>query len=452
MKISKDNLFRLIIFCSAINGTRVILPLGEIQYEAYVLPLFMFIGLSLITDDGKMKQNVFVFCCCIIAIVASSFFLNFNEIIENHFKGKSGLGKFLNQSILTVIMVMYSIYLSKNYYGRAEELAEDLKRYSIYGFYLVLAYCFFEYLAFYVEPIDSLVNALDLIIRDPSFADFHLRLRGLQYETPAFGGYLGFMCIVFLDRIFFDRKRRFYVHYILVLVLGILSGSRTAIVVSLIISLFYLAVLVKSKVVKKRFALATIFGAIMLLAINETVQTKILSVVSGIGEKSDHSHSNLTRFGGQVAAIKMALNHPLTGIGYGQYGFNVSDYYPEWAKYSYQVGLYMSPHNSGWPNAYSLIARIFAEFGMVVFILLVIVGFRVFLNLYRRVGQVEHKIQLYSFAAIMFVHSILIFLQFDSIRNIYFWSFLSLYFLMSSNGKKKWLLDNNNINNESDKT
>lgn len=442
MTISKDNLFGLVILMSAISGIRSILPLGEIQYEGYVLPLLLFLGLSIVTDTGKWKVGMFTFFCIVLLFLLSSFFLNLQEILQNSFKGKSGLGKFFNQSILTVILVFFSIYSAKNYDGRVKDLIDDMKKYSIYSFYLVVFYCILEYLAFFIQPFDSIVNGIDLIIRDPMFVEFsnyYQRLRGLQYETPAFGGYLGFMCIIFLDKIVLDRKPKYIVHYIIVLILGILSGSRTALVLSILISFFFMVLISKSRIIKKRYVYISIFASMLLFASNTAVQGKLLSVVSGFDEKSEHAFSNLVRFGSQIAAVNMALDNPFTGIGYSQFGFIVKEYYPEWAKLSPVTQGYMSQYKDGWPNGYSLFTRLFAELGIIFFIVFIVSGIRIFLILYKQIGKGNKENHFYLFAVLLYVHSVLTFLQFDSIRNIYFWCFVSLTFLIVKKNKRKSL-------------
>ena len=62
----------------------------------------------------------------------------------------------------------------------------------------------------------------------------------------------------------------------------------------------------------------------------------------------------------------MAVDNPVFGVGFGQYGFHMSAYVPDWALFSEDIQESMSPiPGTAWAPVYGIYVRIAAELGFV---------------------------------------------------------------------------------------
>jgi O-antigen ligase len=76
--------------------------------------------------------------------------------------------------------------------------------------------------------------------------------------------------------------------------------------------------------------------------------------------------SNIARFGAQLAGYQMALDHPVFGVGLGQYGFRVADYIPDWALVSEEIRKWISPtEGTAWAPVHNIYVRIASEGGFI---------------------------------------------------------------------------------------
>ncbi|MFY0600323.1 MAG: oligosaccharide repeat unit polymerase [Cyclobacteriaceae bacterium] len=430
MKITRDSLFGFMIACSAISGIHSVLPLGELSYEAYTLPLLLFIVFGIAINKWYVKNVIAVFVFTVVCVLIISFLLNAGHISGHSFKGKSGVGKFVGQFVLVVIFLFYSGILFHTYKGRSVYLIGLIKKYSVYMFYIVFLYSAVEFISIFSASANKIIVGIDNIIRDPTFSYYNTRLRGLQYESPAFGAYLGIMCIVFLDNAILEKRKIFFIYYGIAILLSILSGSRTGIIICFLLSFFYMFSLTKAKIVSKKYIIYSFCLIIVLFVSSTTLREKLQSVINWTEYSGYHAASNFVRFGSQLAALNMAIDNPLTGIGFGQYGFLVKDYYPSYIREIHTIKMYSNNAAPNWPPAYSFVTRMLAEFGLVISFAFFVLAGRHFLKIYRKIttDKDSHK---YVFLLNLFFYSFLIFLQFDSIRNIHFWNFLSLYFIAS---------------------
>ena len=88
-------------------------------------------------------------------------------------------------------------------------------------------------------------------------------------------------------------------------------------------------------------------------------------ITSLIKDDTVHDLSNIARYGSQIAALRMFLDNPVFGVGFGMFGFHATDYYPAWAWISMEI-INWGTNSIGapWPPAHGLYARITGELGM----------------------------------------------------------------------------------------
>jgi len=74
--------------------------------------------------------------------------------------------------------------------------------------------------------------------------------------------------------------------------------------------------------------------------------------------------SNYSRLGSLVTALRIAMANPVFGVGFGQYGFHMPKFFPEWAWKSIEIRFWAdSAADTPWPPVLNLHARLAAESG-----------------------------------------------------------------------------------------
>lgn len=81
-------------------------------------------------------------------------------------------------------------------------------------------------------------------------------------------------------------------------------------------------------------------------------------------ESTTQARSNIARFGSQRVVLEMFYDYPILGIGWGEFGFYASEYYPDLAWRSSEIVNWGSNWQGGWPAPFGLLYRILAECGI----------------------------------------------------------------------------------------
>lgn len=87
--------------------------------------------------------------------------------------------------------------------------------------------------------------------------------------------------------------------------------------------------------------------------------------LAGVGQTAvmDEDTSTITRSALLSAQLALFSDHPLFGVGFGQYGFHVADVLPSWAWTSYEIQRYFET-GSELPPTFNVFGRIGAELGL----------------------------------------------------------------------------------------
>jgi len=197
------------------------------------------------------------------------------------------------------------------------------------------------------------------------------RLRSVCFEPPAFGNYCGFAYPwIAYGALRTDGRERVFALLFLVIfsILIIAAQARTgwmmlgATVATMVILRFvYLPAATSPALSVCRLfipplILVTLFSVFMLGAYD--YQRIVEGVIAGT------STSNLSRLAAQVAALKMFADHPLFGVGLGQFAFYEGEYLPTWGYLSDELWPSLVYPEAPWPAVYSIYPRIAAECGI----------------------------------------------------------------------------------------
>jgi hypothetical protein len=220
--------------------------------------------------------------------------------------------------------------------------------------------------------LDELVHAgWDPTVYQEGWDD---RIRSVAFEAPAFGNYVGFawpwLIAAWANNT--GRSRRLYfIIWLLLTALELYSWSRTAVVMmggsTLVLTLLRYGYLPprphSSTHFTRRFLTVVVFACAMLGVVVAVTKFKAYEAVV----IASSSVSDLTRLAYTEASFNIMTDHPLFGLGLGQFAFWLLKYVPNWAYLSYEVANWASsyPPVHYWPASFTVYGRLACELGVV---------------------------------------------------------------------------------------
>jgi len=394
-------LFLSLLFLGAFNDFALINPDSAMLRTPSQVPLY----LTAIVFAGYfacfgIRKRRFAFgtehqlLALFIFWILASYVANFLSIATTDAATVTGTRIYLNSMRLIVLMAACCTIFSYVFTDR-EKVLETASKAIVWSFILVIPYTLIEFFAvfLYYEPAQGLMQMLDVYLharRGNEYVDQLFRLRGLAFEPSFFAAYLSVVLPWLLAA---ARKRGFLAKFLLALALAfaLFSRSRTAYVVIFFeLLLFY--VLVKSHEPGKgwssaiwRVFLATCFAALVgaILLVNNVsdfggTTEQVAQISDTASSLTDESiGSNVTRLGSQHAALLMALDNPVFGVGLGQAGGHMEEYYPAYFLAGDEAQLWLRvAHFELAAPTFGLFVGIAAELGFVgLAIFLVLWGF-----------------------------------------------------------------------------
>ncbi len=362
--------------------------LKELSYNAasYPILIMMFlIFLKIVSKKDFLPQSNFSFKCFIALIAWSiiSFIFNFKTIINTSFKNRIGIEKFVFQFplLIFVFILTYTIYYILYKY---EFDKEKIRKFIIYSMVITGAYAFIEVLF-----IMGITNVGSILINVSHYIQLYSRdriyLRGVRSvagEASHFAMYLAYALPWLISYFFTQKKSKFLVSLIPIsyfIVLIFLSKSRAGYFILMFELFLYLLSII---IVKNReFTIKVCLLFVVAIGVglftnkifyneqvyeNTSQSLKVKDVVESA--TSDENLSNVARLGMSEGAIYMALDHPIFGVGIGQYGFHAKKYIPQSAFKSLEVKSWLDETRTDlWPTVFAIHPRILAELGFVGF-------------------------------------------------------------------------------------
>jgi len=245
--------------------------LGEYSRESS--PLFFLIGIVflLINDFSRGKiylpvykqpYNLFFLFFTIILL---SGLLNYLDISSYYFKQTPGWVRYLNQVTSVVLSSILFFYLFCNVIRDIGVVSGFLliRRIFFCSLVIVTGYAFFEFLII-IYNINSLIPIINLFDYLPFIEvklDYRLlRISSLTYEPPALGMYLITISGFMFSYILTNKKWYKFVPFLVVIVLVLLSKSRSAFVI--IFAQMFVAVMY-AYMINRKFR--SIFNRIMIV-------------------------------------------------------------------------------------------------------------------------------------------------------------------------------------------
>ncbi len=368
--------------------------------------------------------------------------LNSSNILEYFFKNTTGIERFINQYGALIIC---AILLPITFYNAFFTLDTDIlffriRKTLLASLFIVFTYAFIEVIIVKFDMLELKTKILNIFDYFP-FTEAKIDPRGsrissVSFEAPALGTYLLSISGWMFSYIITSRSIWKFIPTIIVVALAFLSGSRAAFFITLIQSVFFVAILLRNTKHSKAI-LRTSFTFILIIVATLGIYSKEITgyvkneIQSFKLDDKQHSISNKSRFGIQQAMFKVFLDNPVAGTGYGLQAFESRKLYPVWAKrnnWEFRV-MYLNQNDERFPPGYNIYLRYLSETGVVGFLIFCILLIQVFLWCYNNFN----KHNLYSIVILISTIGFSMnWLKMDSLRIYAFWLCLSLIFILES--------------------
>jgi hypothetical protein len=389
-------LYALGVMLIPFNGVKGVGALGELSHELSVYVFLPVIALAiawhmvaLVTDirrgavlvrNGDPILKIFGL---ILVLLCLTVIANISRISISEFHERSGFAKFAASSLVLFFGMGLSYATYKIAPGNWQKsiiipvsisvvLCLVYSSFEILSHHGLLTAVFKKMNAFVHGSNNNLVLSWNGKINMRMAEGWDKRIRSLCFEPPAFGNFSGFAWPWVLAGVLSNTGRAQKVYSVLLALFTLLivvAQARTGWVM-LACNLAVLGLLrfvflspirgvynpqVVSRLLAGAVTVAAIGGVVYVAKFDDIV----LKVING------DSVSNLSRLASQVAAVSIFKDHPILGVGFGQYGFYVNEYMPSWGYLSYELRPWLIYPTAPWPAVYSMYARLACETGIV---------------------------------------------------------------------------------------
>ncbi len=431
------------IFFIPFNSWSGIGFLGEYHRDS----CFLFFSFAFILTLFKRRINIpvknliFQFLIFFILWTIIATLINATNMIDYYFKQTSGIARFTNQFgslIIASIIIPLTFYNGFKWININKSL-RLIRRIVLASLIIVFIYSIIEILIVKFNMVNlkkPLLNLFDYFPFTEAKTDMRLRrISSVTFEPPALGTYLISIFGWMLSYIITEKKKIKYVPALIVLFLGLMSGSRTAFFAIIIQFIIALLMLLKNKNLTRNFYRIIIgFSTFSTLAItyySEPIFDYIKKEINSFKlDDSTHAISNKTRFGIQQAMFNVFLENPISGTGYGLQAFESRKKYPTWAKKNnWEFRLkYLNQNDKRFPPGYNMYLRILSETGLIGLLVFSLIVLQVFLWCYNNLKS-DNSITAFIILISMIGFS-LNWLNTDSFRIYFFWLCLALIWII----------------------
>lgn len=426
--------------------------LGEMAYEGAFYPLaagiVLWAGILLAGARVELPSHYSARLLLVfVAWVFVSALINAPGVIAAATKGRTGMEKFLLQALVVLFTAASSVLLY-NVFVRSRAVLYTVRRWLLASFAVCGAYSVLEIGRLLGVPMSADALALiDRFIRDPdnllAYSEIG-RLRSVSGEASWFAMYCALVTPWILSYLFTEQKLKWWFLPVLVylLVLITLTWSRAAYVITVLEFVTFAiaaSLLIPDPAMRARARTTAVLTALIFVGaagitvviFDEQVfmQRSLIDIFASLLDTDNLS--NVGRVGSQVTAMRMAFDSPMFGVGFGQYGFHMSEYVPSWALSSEEMSNWMSSSaDAPWAPVQGIYSRIAAESGLAGLVIWVTMWGATVYAVYQRVRRINQSAdgaQALGLALLVSIVGVLLcgFIA-DSLRFFGYWIVLAL--------------------------
>lgn len=378
-------LIGIALFMTPVLGSLDVNLFGGVGKNASFYPLLLGVTLFFVENIARKSRlnfprtksayAILAFC----AVLLFSGAVNITTLPELRYQGTNGATRFFIQYgtfLFSVCVAWYVFIVCKKTGGYPLAYFE---KFLVGSFVLAGAYCVLEIGAIWGnDTLRETMFFIDTFFRVGAEGErgLYMRLHSLAIEAPSFAMYMGlvFPFITSLCLQWKGWKKILAIGlttYLILLI--ILSFSRTAYVVFLVELLCYILLFKKSLFNCAYFAVCILLIFFYYIVVDsDTFFLSIdpVKVVSSLFvSEGYYDASTMVRYGTTFAGLEIWKTAPIFGVGWGGYGFYSFDYLPAWIWHANAPDPFFWRDNSlingVWPPIHNLYVRILAETGCV---------------------------------------------------------------------------------------
>ncbi len=451
VKRAVELLFLIGLFFFPFNEYEGIPFLGEFTSEVAVLffiPAFLLI-LMYSLETKKIyfpyKNKLYFIVILFLVWCVVSILLNFHNISTYYFKQTSGINRFIRQFIALLLssVVFFQVYWFVLKDKTILEILLLIRKVFFCSFIVVSIYGFLEIITVYFG-----VSLLTPVLESLSYLPFievrqHVggRISSVSYEPPFLAIYLITIAGWMFSYIITSKSIKKYIPSIVVLLLTFFSGSRTALIVVTIQFLIFIYYLYYFYGYKKIVIYSLKYSLLLILTIGLFTGVKFYEAIEEKVESLDfignlkNNPSNKSRLGIQYASLVVFTKNPISGVGFGQQGFESREEYPTWAiknNYEFEV-FYKNKKEKSFPPGYNVYTRILAELGLIGLLIFFYLQYSMLKQALKLTRYKKKEVRLLG--VILFITLIGLFvnwMQIDSFRIYGVWLSLAILIIIST--------------------
>lgn len=358
--------------------------LGGLGSEGAFYPAFIFVVVILILSlhrkliiFPKLSNAFFLYLFLLLAFF--SLLINIDTIFNLYYQGTYAVNRAIVQygSLLVYVCIALSFF---TFFSEKENALLFFSKWVIGAALVGAIYSFFELGALFDNSVFLEVRTfLDSLFRANEsggiIATYERGVRSMTAEASYLGLFSGIVLPWILSSMMLARgTKKLFLGFLAVayVIFNMFSVSRTAYFVFGIEMFIWLFTMRKS--ISMKLVVEVVLGVILLLTAltqfssnNELLdRIDISKTLESVFENDmQTSASNVARYGAQQAALGVFYDHPILGVGYGEFGYYAADYYPNEAWMSGEIqnwGLNSVPGT--WPMSHNLYARLLADTGI----------------------------------------------------------------------------------------
>jgi len=358
--------------------------LGEYRNESATY--FFLLGFLVLVAESFFKKKInFPYKHPLIIVLGIFIFwtflatlFNLETVSENFFKQRSGINRYLRQTISLLISAICFTFLFwnvfKNYTLR--EGFMKIRKVLLWSFVFVSVYGFFEigilfFKLNFLRPIWDLFEYFPFINNSFSGGG-RMGISSVTFEVPSLGNYLIFVFPWMLSYIFTEKNWLKFIPSVVVIILMLFSDARAAFVVIIVQTICFILMLLHDI----RYRKTTIFGLqFTAVVLGVFVLLNSEKIYQSVGKKLDRINfsknltkdvSNKSRFGMQYATLKVFKENPVCGVGLGQVAYHMRYHYPYWATSdNWEFYMFQNEQHKPFPPTYNIYTRLLAETGII---------------------------------------------------------------------------------------
>mgnify|MGYP002658169585 CR=1 FL=1 len=349
-------------------------------YPAFILMVFVLILLIHRGNLALPKFSSIAWLYLFLVIAFLSILVNIDTLFSLYYQGTFAVNRAIVQygSLLVYVGIALSFFY---FFSEKENSLSFFSKWIIGAAIISACYSFFELGALFNNSIcleirtflDSLFRANESV--SGLIATYERGIRSMTAEASYLALFSGISLPWILSSMILShgiKKLLLGCLVIFYIILNLFSVSRTAYFVFGIEIFIWL--LVMRRLISLKLVFEIILGITLFLVSftqlfpnNELLGRIDISktIESVFTNDMQISASNVARYGSQQAALGIFYDHPIFGVGYGEFGYYAADYYPNEAWLSNEIqtwGLNSSPGT--WPMSHNLYARLLCDTGI----------------------------------------------------------------------------------------